>query len=245
MTSSKLKLLARIQLKKNFWQPVSVASLLILIYTLFSFYQANVTQTISTWSGIIISLGISFIFSMIFNVFIAGLYKYYLNQAERKESLFSDLLYGLKNSPDRIIAVSFFKVLITRLPLLPGILCTAAYYIDGCKQEVIAAGGILLLIIGAIVCYILSLSFSQILFIAADSTSLNTFEILRRSRHIMNGNKERMFMLQLSFIPLVIVSIFTMYLGFFITIPYYVASTCYFYLDLNRRIEPKMFFREE
>ena len=52
-------------------------------------------------------------------------------------------------------------------------------------------------------------------------------------------------MLQLSFIPLVIVSIFTMYLGFFITIPYYVASTCYFYLDLNRRIEPKMFFREE
>ncbi len=245
MSSSTLKLLARIQLKKNLWQPVSVASIFIFIYSLFSIYQANIKQRATTWSAVFIIFGVSFIFSLIFNVFIVGLYKYYLNQAERKESLFSDLLYGIKNSPDRIILISLIKLLITRIPLIPSIICLCIYYIDGHKLEVLVAAGILLLVIGGILCYILSLCFSQSLFIAADNTSMSAFEVIRRSFWIMKENKERLFVLQLSFLPLFLLSIFTMYLGFFITIPYYIASNCYFYLDLNRRIQPNMFFRDE
>lgn len=245
MSSSNLKLLARIQLKKNFWQPVSVASIFILIYTLFSLYQSNINQRATTWGAVFISFGVYFIFSLIFDVFLVGMYKYFLNQAERKESLFSDLLYGIKNSPDRIIVISLLKLVITRIPLIPGILCMAAYYIDDCNQELLVALGILLLIIGGIICYILSLSFSQCFITAADNTSLTAIGIIKRSFRIMKGNKERLFMLQLSFIPLFIIGVFTMYLGFFIAIPYYVATTCYFYLELNRRIQPEMFFREE
>ena len=65
MSSSNLKLLARIQLKKNFWQPVSVASIFILIYTLFSLYQSNINQRATTWGAVFISFGVYFIFSLI------------------------------------------------------------------------------------------------------------------------------------------------------------------------------------
>lgn len=245
MSSSKYRLLAKIQLKKNFWQPVSVSSMFILVYSMFSLYQTYLSQSAITWKAVIITFGVSFIFSLIFNVFIVGLYKYFLNQAERKESLFSDLLYGIKNSPDRIIVISFLQLIISRLPLIPGIICIAAYYINDCQKEVIAAAGFLLLIIGGIICYILSLSLSQCFFIAADSTSMSATQIIRRSFHIMKGNKEKLFALQASFIPYFLLGLFTMYLGFFIAIPYYIASTSYFYLDLNKRIQPEMFFRED
>jgi len=245
MPSSTLKLLARIQLKKNFWQPVSVAAIFIFIYSIFSLYQTGISQQAATWGAVFIILGVSFIFSLIFNVFIVGMYKYYLNQAERKESLFSDLLYGIKSSPDRIIIIALIKLLVTRIPLLPGIICLCLYYINGCKQELLVAAGILLLIVGGIIFYILSLGLSQSLFIAADSNSITALEAVRRSFRIMKGNKERLFVLQLSFAPLFILSIFTMYLGFFVAIPYYIATTCYFYLDLNRRLQPLMFFRDD
>lgn len=245
MPSSTLKLLARIQLKKNFWPPVSIVAIFIFIYTIFSIYYTNISQNSATLGAVFITLGLSFIFSLIFNVFIVGLYKYFLNQAERKDSMFSDLLYGIKNSPDRIIAISLLKLLITRIPLIPGIICICLYYINGYKQELLVAAGVFLLVIGGIICYILSLGLSQSLFIAADNNSFTALQALRRSFWIMKGSKERLFILQLSFIPLFILSIFTMYLGFFIAIPYYIASTSYFYLDLNRRIQPMMFFRDK
>lgn len=245
MSSSQFKLLSRIRMKKNFWKPISVSSMFILAYVMFSYYQTIVSENTRSWGQLCSLLLTMLVFSLIFDVFLVGLHRYFLNVAFQGDGLFHDLLYGLKKSPDRIIVLSLLRHLITKLPLLPGLLCTFAFYVRNCDMELLAAGGILLLVIGGIAGYVLSLIYSQCLFLLAEDENLSAMDALRRSRRLMHGRKEQLFALQISFLPLFIAGFFTLYLGFFIAIPYYCLSTAFFYLELTDRISREMFYHEE
>lgn len=245
MSTKHYKLLARIQLKRQLMLSISVTAVYLFFYSIYTLYLNFIVSRAFKIEQLLIPLGIAILFSLIFDVFTVGLYRFYLLQAEKKEGQFSDLLYGVKHFPDRIICFSIIKLILTRLPFLPGLIALAIYYFDGCKQELLVAGGVFLLLIGAIVGYVISLGLSQGLLIAADSSEERVKAMVKKSFRLMKGNKESFFFLQVSFLPVFFLSMITMYLGFFVSIPYYLATTTYFYLDRMHRIRPEMFFPEQ
>lgn len=65
---------------------------------------------------------------------------------------------------------------------------------------------------------------------------LNAFQVISKSREIMNGHKTEYFVLIVSFIPWLLLSIVTFGIGFFYTLPYFEQSKAEFYRELEKDI---------
>lgn len=82
-----------------------------------------------------------------------------------------------------------------------------------------------------------SLSYSMSYYIIAENPEMSSEEARRESIMMMNGNKMRLFKLQLSFIGWYILSIFTFGILLFWVIPYAQAATAVFYEDIKPRFK--------
>jgi len=97
--------------------------------------------------------------------------------------------------------------------------------------------GILTIVLSAIIIIflpivILSLILSQVFFLLADQKANKGFEAIKMSWNLMKGNKKKLFLLQLSFIGWVILSVFTLFIGFLFLYPYMMTSFSKFYQNL-------------
>ena len=77
-----------------------------------------------------------------------------------------------------------------------------------------------------------SFSYAMTNYILIDHPDLSVNEAITHSRHMMNGNKWRFFLLNLSFIGWGILCILTLGIGFIWLVPYMEATFAKFYLDL-------------
>ena len=98
--------------------------------------------------------------------------------------------------------------------------------------------GILTIVLSAIIIIflpivILSLILSQVFFLLADQKANKGFEAIKMSWNLMKGNKKKLFLLQLSFIGWVILSVFTLFIGFLFLYPYMMTSFSKFYQNLH------------
>lgn len=92
----------------------------------------------------------------------------------------------------------------------------------------------LLLIIPGI---IKSYSYAMCFYILADNDDVGALEAITRSRHMMNGHKWELFLLQLSFIPWFLLSILTLGLAMLYVGPYYNVTVANFYRRLKAENE--------
>tara|TARA_Y100000746_G_scaffold229274_1_gene238677 strand:- start:220 stop:1170 length:951 start_codon:yes stop_codon:yes gene_type:complete len=90
----------------------------------------------------------------------------------------------------------------------------------------IILGGFVLLIIPGIY---FSLMFSQSYFILADNPNIKVTGALRKSREIMDGSMLKLFFLQLMYLVLIILSIFTLFIGLIVIIPWIRVTNAKFY----------------
>lgn len=71
--------------------------------------------------------------------------------------------------------------------------------------------------------------YSMVFYIMKDNPDMGVMEIIAESKRMMTGNKMKFFLLQLSFIGWVLVSILTFGLGFIVLLPYAFSSFVGFY----------------
>lgn len=91
----------------------------------------------------------------------------------------------------------------------------------------------LLLIVPGI---IKSLAYSQTIFILRDHPEYSVSEAITESRKMMDGYKWKYFLLNLSFIGWIFLSVFfTAFIGLLWVIPYIIASFAEFYNELNQK----------
>ena len=90
----------------------------------------------------------------------------------------------------------------------------------------IVLGGFILLIIPGIYW---GLMYSQTYFILADNPNIKVTDALAKSKAIMDGSKLKLFLLQLLYLVLVILSIFTLCLGLIVIIPWIRVANAKFY----------------
>ena len=88
---------------------------------------------------------------------------------------------------------------------------------------------LLLIIPGIIKTY----SYAMSEYIMHDNPEVSADEAIRQSMKMMKGKKMKLFLLDLSFIGWIILSLLTLGLGFFILAPYIYTARTKFYLDLK------------
>lgn len=185
--------------------------------------------TYSNMAEFALGEAISFLVSVFTGVLNVGLTLIYLKTACGAPCSFSDLFAGYTRRFNVSLGVSFFRCL---LSLLPGL----AYAIPmGLFQLTLQIKylyvSMVLTAAATVICLPFYLMLSQCLFIMQDFPDKSVMEILRFSAEIMKGQKKRLFVLILSFLPITLLSVLSI-VGIFWLIPYVNMTYTIFYLNI-------------
>ncbi|MDE6973334.1 MAG: DUF975 family protein [Lachnospiraceae bacterium] len=97
----------------------------------------------------------------------------------------------------------------------------------------------ILLVAGTAIEVFVQLLLSQIFYLMQDFPEYTAAQLLKLAPKLMKGHKARLFYIQLSFLPLMLLSICSCGLGFLWVYPYMQATYANFYLDLMRNKHPR------
>ena len=84
---------------------------------------------------------------------------------------------------------------------------------------------------------ILGLFFGLADYLLLDNTEMSAMEAMRESLRLMKGNKGRLFCMDLSFIPLMLLCVLSCYVGFLWLTPYMRAAETIFYMDVTGELD--------
>ncbi|MDY4694221.1 MAG: DUF975 family protein [Blautia sp.] len=181
----------------------------------------------------------AFILSLLVNVAMAGMSYMYLNMARNREYSIGDLLYFYKNHPDRVITASFILSLINLVMILPSnIYAYLTPLGDSIEGQADYLMTIMLLTLAGMILYdILTIPLEMTYYLLADHPEMKGMEALKESVHMMKGKFWKLLVLKISFVPLMLFSVFTLYLALLWVIPYMNMAIVMFYRDLNGELK--------
>lgn len=182
----------------------------------------------------IIYFAVSFLISIFSGLFSYGETYIYLKTSCGQQPVLSDLFYGFKQTPDRVIRVAVIFSLISYLLNLPVLLFSLL------PEEALLNGyGMLLfsllIVFCAVIGVILMLTFSQSYYLLLDFPDYSAGDALKKSSTMMKGSKGRLFYIDLTFVPLMLLCVLTCGIGFLWLMPYMQATKANFYLDLVKK----------
>ncbi len=142
----------------------------------------------------------------------------------------SDLLQGYQTGPERTFKISLGISIPQSLAILPFQLLLE-YWMDVPSKELIPW-----LVVSGIVGFALAVFFSLSLgmgfFLMHDFPNLSAGETLRETWRRMKGHKTRLLILELSFVPLMILCLLSFGVGYLWVYPLMEESIALFYLDM-------------
>lgn len=192
---------------------------------------------ISTIAGTIIYYAILFFISVLMGLFTSGSCYLYLKLICGHPVSVGDLFYGFQLAPDKAIAMQAWITLITYAASLPQYILTykiTAVGINAEKMMSLLLPYALSLILSGVVSVILGLLYAQTFFLLHDFPQYTAPELLQKSRRLMVHHKGRLFYLYVSFLPLMLLGLFSFGLALLWVIPYMNATQAEFFLDLIR-----------
>ncbi|MBR5248935.1 MAG: DUF975 family protein [Lachnospiraceae bacterium] len=192
---------------------------------LLSILLAEITPT-----GYVMGLGISLVLGILLNMLKAGVSLFYLNMACGQSYSIRDLFQAFREHPSKYLLVSLVILLVQFFFALPGYACDYFYLMNPSDQWMVLS--YICRIVGQIIVLPFTLAWAQSFRLLLDYPSVSAVEALRKSRQLMKGHKGRLFVLQLSFLPLEIAAIFTIGIGYLWLSPYINMTYTLFYLDL-------------
>jgi uncharacterized membrane protein len=185
--------------------------------------------------GFITSLLSSFIVSLLYGVVNVGVLLMALKICCKEPLLMSDLFYGFRNQPDKIITVQAVFAAVNIVATLPASFLLYTYYSTNEADYLPLV--IVLYLAGLAVYFYVSLALSQVFFLLLDFADKGAKELLAMAYLILNGHKKRLFFLWLGFVPLILLSVLTCGLGFVWVVPFIKVTQANFYMDLMQNRE--------
>ncbi|MCM1063897.1 MAG: DUF975 family protein [Eubacterium sp.] len=164
-----------------------------------------------------------------------GITLFFLNIACGQPYATANLFYGFKNDSGKSLALSAAVGLCNAVCLYPSQYCLSAY-LDSRDTQMLSMAFILM-IVGFCVYVPISLGLSQVFYLMLDYPDRTAKETLALTFQVMKGNKRRLFYLQLSFIPMMILCICSFGIGFLWLNPYMQMTYTYFFLDMMNPAE--------
>ena len=192
----------------------------------------------TTLSYVVTDYVITGAFSILAGVLDAGLALFFLNIACGKPCGVSDLFYCFKGNFGKCL-------LISGAVNLPELVCMCPYEIlsflfDNTDNLAFGLAAILLGILGLVIYIPITLGLSMSYYLLLDFPGRSVKDILKMSLKLMKGHKGRLFYIECSFIPLAILLVLSLGVGFFWITPYMNMVYALFFLDLmeNRQAHP-------
>ena len=228
---SELKRLARVQLQGKYGTLIGA----LLIQELLVFFASGLpaallpgTDTLSNTLYYIVS----FIIQLIAGVLQAGVSFMYLKAACGMEFGIGDIFYCFRHNTNKAIKIQFVLAVINAICMLPSDILTWKYPITSLEayDEIIMMYSVALLCM--LVYVVITLAFTPVFYMMLDFPNYTVKDIFKNSIEVMKGNKMRYFLLDLSFFPLMFVSVFTCGIALLWVIPYMNMTSTNFYLDL-------------
>lgn len=216
----------------------------LLITNLFSFCITCGPVGDGVW-GLIFYIITSIFTDLFFGILQMGVAAFYLNlSTERTHCSLSDLWYGFTHSPDRALKVSLMLSIIHLICTLPYIMYTLFIMPEFTMDALLAMDntainsiGTAYSVLGAgeLIYFIITLMFAPVYFMLVDMPNLTATKAMKMSIWLMKGSKFRLLGLELSFLPLQFISLFTFGIGNLWVIPYIQTAATEFYLDLSAK----------
>ena len=228
-TSYELKMAAKDQLLNNYGKMISALLVVDLIPT-FILLLASDFLAADTLINTILYYVIYFMVSLLVGIFTLGNVKFYMNFCTGRDFRLSDIFYGFHGHQDVGILLILVNIGITFLSMVPFLISVGAFLFT--QSAFLYPVMALTLIAGVLFAYIQLLSLSQCFYIAVDFPDYSVRQILSMSRRIMKGHRARLFYIQVSFLPLALLCMFTMGIGLLWLYPYMNSTLTHFYLDL-------------
>ncbi len=192
------------------------------------------TLNTNTLAGSFIDVGVTLILNFFLTIFLVGQNHICLRYARSSEPVpVSEMWYGFKGRADEIIITFFLYFIRFLLYSVPFIAMLACCLLT--KSPVLFGVLAVISFIFMIVMWIrIELDYALIFFLIVDYPKETPSQLLKHSRELMQGNKGRLFYLQLSFIGMYLLALFSLGLAMFWVYPYTRMTFAEFYLDVNR-----------
>lgn len=243
LSSASLKSLAKGQLLGKY----GIVTGILAVHTL---CVVPVTFSLSPLSGVstLLYSAVSFVISLLSGFFIAGEAFVYLKLACSQRPVLSDLFCCLTQGSSKAVKVLRIQCVLSAI----SILCTlpSTYIGNSLMKSILAAEPSLdvfpfspalfllytvLLVIGSVVDIFFNLLFSQIYYLMFDFPEYSESQLFKTSIRLIRGNMGRLFYIELSFLPLMILCFMSCGIGFLWLYPYMEATYANFYLDLVKK----------
>ncbi len=227
-TSSQLKAVAKERALDRYGTLI-LANILIFFIQVFISGITTVTSSGNVFI-FIINQFISLIVNILLGILVSGKAYLYMNLVYSQTISVSDIFFGLKQHPEKAVAIQSVFVIVDFLVSLPGSLLL--FFVRTNPSNLLYIEMIAAIIVGLIVNIIVSLVYSQAFFLLHDFPDRSAKELLATSRKLMKGHKRRLFTLYLSFIPLYIFGVLTVFVPLLWISVYRYATVAVFYQNL-------------
>lgn len=246
-SSAELKALARTQLSGKYgiyigamliYNLISgvISWLIALVFPAFSISTLMSGQNSSiSVSSLIVFYVVEFIISLILCIFTIGFLKMYLDGSRGYPVRFSDLFYGFRHHPDRVILLNLALGLLYFACLIPGYVVLIVALL--LQSIALLITGIVLLLVALAAMVVLSLGFSQALFLLTDYDDLGPIQAAKESWKMMKGQKGRLFYVELSFLGLLLLSLLSCGIAMLWVSPYMRMTETFFYRELDGELD--------
>ncbi len=231
-TSTELKANARGILLGNYGRVVPAQ----LMYLLFVYIVDGLNGgvlTVGNFSFLrsALAFGLAFIAAVLTELLKFGLCRFYMNVCCNFPASVSDLFRGFRFADDRPARIGVLLVSRMIFYLCPSFAVFALYAITNNHYLLPLAS--LVAVIGMVFYYIFRLNMSQCYYLLLDFPEKDANEIIRLSKWLMQGQKMRLFYLQVSLIPIILLSIIPCGIGLLWAMPYANTSFACFHLNLT------------
>ncbi len=183
-------------------------------------------------TGMIVYIAITLICSLIASVFVVGELTIYMKLACGDSIKITDVFSAFTGHPDKVIILDLIVSLRVLVWLIPAAATLCYMYLKDSYGNVLillASGLMIIGLIGSIYTYI---RLSQCLFIFLDFPDLTVNEIIERSIGMMEGQYGRFLYMMISFIPIYLLGILSLGIGFIFIQPYKGMTYTEFYLTI-------------
>jgi len=188
-----------------------------------------VLPTDTTW-GAILELILTFIVELISAVFSLGLIHFTLNICRNKPHKVSDILFGFSSHPDKAIITCFLFGVAEVVCLLPALLFGILFYVT--EKSILMLVTAIFVVIGMVIIVIIHTTYDFIYYVMLDYPNATLRECFDYCKDIMKGHRIRFFYLRVSFMPLYLLSLLSLGIGFLFVLPYENVAIAQFYLDV-------------
>lgn len=234
-TCSQLKEKARKQLEGKYGTAIGMQMLINIISFSAGLFIATLFPATSTITYAI-QLVITFVVSAIISVCTIGVTLYHLNIACGGPYNFGNLWFGFQNHFSKslilslvVTAITFLYQIIIEIPMN---MYAATYDIT----YVFAAFPVML--IAVVVFFYFTILFSLVFYLMLDYPTYSAGEILKMAPKVIKGHKGRLLYIELSFLPLIFLSLLTCGIGILWVNVYRNMTMTNFYLDLMNPQKP-------